>query len=190
MVALSCCVPGCDAGADPGWTVPAVPLCGTHALLVADAAAEHPGVEDVLPGPCTVCGARVGVRFPSGAVCARCEWRWGEVPDGDLAPPRVDVVYYLRMRDAFGDRIKIGTTTNPRQRLAAIPHQDLLGFERGDRTLERRRHEQFRATRYPGTEWFRVTQELLGHVAAVSAGVSDPWELHARWRSEALALRG
>ncbi|MGN8050217.1 GIY-YIG nuclease family protein [Curtobacterium sp. 22159] len=184
----SCCVPGC-AGAVPATDGPAVPLCGTHVALVTDAAAEHAGVEDVLPGPCPVCGSRVGVRYPTAAVCSTCEWRYGDVPDGELAPPRVDVVYYLRMRDDFGDRIKIGTTTNPRQRLAAIPHQDLLGFERGDRTLERRRHERFAATRYPGTEWFRVTPELLDHVRVVTAGVSDPWELHARWTSEALALR-
>ncbi|MEG8036574.1 hypothetical protein QP157_15050 [Sphingomonas sp. LR61] len=49
-------------------------------------AAEHVGVEDTLPGPCPVCGSRVGVRFPTAFVCARCEWRWGDVPDGDLAP--------------------------------------------------------------------------------------------------------
>ena len=183
----TCCVPGC---AEPVSADAPVPLCAGHVVLVADSAAEHAGVEDALPGPCPVCGSRIGVRFPSGAVCATCEWRYGDVPDGDLAPPRVDVVYYLRMRDDFGDRVKIGTTANPRQRLAAIPHQDLLGFERGDRTLERRRHAQFAATRYPGTEWFRATPELLSHVGAVAAGVSDPWELLARWRSEALALRG
>jgi len=187
MVALSCCVPGCDAAAAPGAPVP---LCAGHLTLVAEFGAEHAGVEDALPGPCPLCGSRVGMRYPSGAVCATCEWRYGDVPDGDLAPPRVDVVYYLRMRDDFGDRIKIGTTANPRRRLAAIPHQDLLGFERGDRTLERRRHAAFAATRYPGTEWFRATPELLAHVAGVAAGVSDPWALHARWTSEALALRG
>ena len=76
-----------------------VPLCGVHHEAVVGAG----GVEDVLPGPCLLCGSRVGVRYPSGAVCAVCEWRWGDVPDGDLAPPRVDVVYYLRMRDASGD---------------------------------------------------------------------------------------
>lgn len=187
MVALSCCVPGCDTVAASGAPVP---LCAGHVTLVAEFSAEHAGVEDALPGPCPVCGSRIGIRYPAAAVCARCEWRWGDVPDGDLAPPRVDVVYYLRMRDDFGDRIKIGTTTNLRQRLAAIPHQELLGLERGDRTLERRRHARFAATRYPGTEWFRVTPELLDHVSVVTAGVSDPWELHARWTSEALALRG
>ncbi|WP_434770704.1 GIY-YIG nuclease family protein [Curtobacterium flaccumfaciens] len=188
MVTSSCCVPGCAGVLADG--LAGVPLCGAHVAFVADLAAEHPGIEDALPGPCPACGSRIGVRYPSGMVCARCEWRWGEVPDGDLAPPRVDVVYYLRMRDDFGDRIKIGTTMNPRQRLAAIPHQDLLAFERGDRTLERRRHATFAASRYPGTEWFRATPELLAHVDTVAAGVDDPWDLHARWTSEALALRG
>lgn len=181
-----CCVPGCDAGAvlDVG-----VPLCDGHVLLVQDLTTGH-GVEDALPGPCPVCGCRTGVRYPSGSVCGRCEWRWGDVPDADLAPPRVDVVYYLRMRDDFGDRVKIGTTQNPRQRLAAIAHQELLALERGDRALERRRHAQFSGLRYPGSEWFRTAPELLSHVDAVRGGVQDPWDAHARWVSEALALRG
>jgi len=38
------------------------------------------------------------------------------VPDPELVPPRVDIVYYLR----FGDRVKIGTTASPRQRFAAL----------------------------------------------------------------------
>ena len=100
-------------------------------------------------------------------------------------PPRVDVVYYLR----HGDRLKIGTTANPRQRFAAIWHEQLLAFERGDRRLERRRHEQFAADRFAGSEWFRMSSAHSAHVASVAAGVSDPWELYARWRSEAAALR-
>lgn len=182
-----CCVPGCTAVVSPEAPVP---LCTGHVTLVAEFAAEHVGVEDLLPGPCLVCGGRIGVRFPSGPVCAVCEWRFGDVPDGELGAPRVDVVYYLRMRDDTGDRVKIGTTANPRQRLGRIAHQDLLGFERGDRTLERQRHAEFAASRYPGTEWFRVTPELLAHVDVVAAGVPDPWALHTRWMSEALALRG
>jgi hypothetical protein len=183
-VVTTCCAPGCTDPVASG-AVP-VPLCVRHVALVADAAAGSLGVEDALPGPCPVCGSRTGVRYPSAWVCSACEWRWGDVPDGDLAPPRVDVVYYLRT----DDRIKIGTSANPRQRLARIWHDDLLAFERGDRALERRRHAQFADARYPGSEWFRATPELLAHVAVVAAGVDDPWRLHARWTSEALALRG
>ena len=108
------------------------------------------------------------------------------MPDGELAPPRVDVVYYVR----FADRVKIGTSSNPRERLAAIWHDELLAFERGGRALEQRRHAQFGDDRFPRTEWFRFSDEIAGHVAAVAAGVDDPWVLHARWMSEAIAARG
>jgi hypothetical protein len=118
-------------------------------------------------------------------MCAVCEWRHGEVPDHELPPPRVDVVYYLR----YADRVKIGTTANPRQRLAVIWHDDLLAFERGDRALERRRHEQFAAERYGGTEWFRASDRLLAHVDAVRAGDVEPWDRYARWVSEAMAAQ-
>ena len=142
-------------------------------------------LEDLLPYPCLLCGSRVGVRYPSGWICAVCEWRHGEVPDGDLAPPRLDVVYYVRQCD----RVKIGTTANPRQRFGAILHEEVLAFERGDRRLERVRHEQFAADRFPGSEWFRMTPALAAHIDVVAGG-RDPRDLHARWRSELLALRG
>ena len=163
-----------------------MPLCELHLAVVADWAARDHGVADLLPAPCRACGSPHGIRYPSGWVCAVCEWRHGDLPDADLVPPRVDVVYYLR----HGDRLKIGTTANPRQRFAAIWHEQLLAFERGDRRLERRRHDQFAADRFAGSEWFRMSPALSAHVASVAAGVSDPWELYARWRSEALALRG
>lgn len=50
------------------------------------------GATDPLPSPCRLCGSRVGVRYPSAWICAICEWRVGEVPDGGLAPPRLDIV--------------------------------------------------------------------------------------------------
>ncbi|MBD8661462.1 GIY-YIG nuclease family protein [Frigoribacterium sp. CFBP 8754] len=178
----------CPHAVEPGAPVP---LCRRHLELAADwwGDAERGGagigVEDALPTPCPACGARLGVRWPSAWLCAVCEWRQGDVPDGELAPPRVDVVYYLRFRD----RIKIGTTGNPRQRLAAIWHDELLALERGDRAVERARHEQFAAQRHGRTEWFTADGELLAHVRALAEGQPDPWSLHARWRSEAVARR-
>lgn len=183
MQMKECVVPGC--GAPIALDVP-VPLCEGHLTVAADWAHRESGVTDLLPSPCRLCGSRLGVHWPSGWLCAVCEWRYGELPDGDLAPPRVDVVYYLRQ----GDRIKIGTSSQPRQRIAAIWHEEVVAFERGDRTLERRRHEQFAGDRFPGSEWFRMSAPLRTHVATVAAGVADPWELHARWVSEAIALRG
>jgi hypothetical protein len=83
------------------------------------------------------------VRYPSGWLCAVCEWKVGDLPDGIVASTRLDVVYYLRA----GDRIKIGTSANPRARLAQLSFDDLLAFERGNRTLEQRRHAQFAESR-------------------------------------------
>lgn len=160
-------------------------LCERHLAVAAEWSATEYGVVDVLPGPCRLCGSRTGVRHPSGWVCAVCEWRHGDIADGELAPPRVDVVYYL----GYADRIKIGTTAHPRQRFAAIRHDDLLAMERGDRALERHRHTQFAAERFGTTEWFAVSPALTAHVDAVRGGV-EPWRAHSRWLSEALALRG
>jgi hypothetical protein len=161
-------------------------LCDAHAAVVLEWADGEIGRADLLPTPCGLCGSRLGVRHPAGWSCAVCEWRVGDVVDGDLPTPRVDVVYYIR----FDDRIKIGTTANPRQRLARLWHDDVLAFEQGDRLVERRRHEQFAADRLGRSEWFSPSRALEGHIAALAAGADDPWLRHARWVSEAIARRG
>jgi hypothetical protein len=162
-----------------------VPLCTTHLLVAYDWVARDAGVTDVLPGACLVCGSRLGVRYPSGWLCAICDWRFGEVPDPELERPRVDVVYYIRYRA----QVKIGTTGNPHARLAQLPHDEVLAFERGGRALEQRRHAQFAGARYAGTEWFLLHDELMRHVRELGAGVEDPWDRYARWISAELALR-
>lgn len=160
-------------------------LCAQHLLAAADEASRDVGVTDLQPRPCLACGSPLGVRYPSGWVCAICEWRHGERPDGDLAPPRLDVVYYIR----FGELIKIGTSANPRRRIASLPHDEVLAFERGDRRLEQHRHAQFGSHQLNGGEWFHTHDALLAHIDAVRGGV-DPWDTHARWMSALLALRG
>ncbi|MCS3842581.1 GIY-YIG nuclease family protein [Microbacterium sp. AK031] len=133
-----------------------------------------------LPGPCTLCGGARGQRLRGSWHCAACGWRYGDVPDSDLPLPRIDVVYYLR----FDRRVKIGTSMRPRQRLASIRHDELLAFERGGRSVEQERHRQFSALR-EGGEWFTFTNELEVHVAQLRRK-GEPWQLHARWLSDAL----
>ena len=162
-----------------------IALCTRHLLVAHDWIVRDVGVTDLLPAPCLACGSRLGVSYPSGWLCAICEWRMGELPDEHHVSPRVDVVYYLRYRD----RIKIGTSGNPRQRLAAIVHDELLAFEPGDRSLEQHRHAQFARHRLGHTEWFAANDELDAHITRVARGVSDPWERYARWVSEAIALQ-
>lgn len=158
-------------------------LCPAHLIAAYDWMTREVGLTDVLPSPCLACGSRLGVRYPSGWLCAVCEWRVGEQPSG-AAPPRVDVVYYLR----FADRIKIGTSGSPRQRLAQLKHDELLAFERGDRLVEQRRHAQFATLRFDRTEWFRAAPALVAHAEALSAA-GDPWQQYGLWVSAEAALR-
>jgi hypothetical protein len=78
-------------------------------------------------------------------------------------PPATAVVYYLR----FGDRVKIGTTTNLARRLSAIPHDEVLATEVGSFTLERERHGQFAADRVIG-EWFHMSPSLMEHIEGLT----------------------
>jgi hypothetical protein len=143
-----------------------------------------------LESPCRVCGSWSGARTASGLVCAVCGWRVGEYIDEGLPMPRVDVVYYLR----YGDRVKIGTTHNPRQRFAALASgvagtEEVLAFELGGRALERARHAQFADDRLGTSEWFALSPGLAAHIDVVADG-RDPWHVHARWLADALAARG
>lgn len=80
--------------------------------------------------------------------------RFGQVPvDGE-------VVYYMRI----GNRVKMGTSTNLRKRLAVINPEELLAYEAGGCDVERHRHVQFKHLRTHG-EWFRYEGSLMDHVA-------------------------
>jgi hypothetical protein len=177
-----CSIAECDEPAAPEAPLP---LCVGHLALAADWVGQEFGVEDVLPSPCAACGSRLGVRYPAGWVCAVCEWEQGTSPDGELPRPRVDVVYYIR----FGERMKIGTTSNLRQRMSRLWHEELVALERGGRARERARHAQFASRRLGTSEWFELGPELSAHVETLRAGVADPWDLYARWVSEAVAAR-
>ncbi|RFA16865.1 ATPase [Subtercola boreus] len=196
MSRASCCsvetAGGGDAGGrpceEPVEVDAPVALCAHHLQLAHDWVARELGVTDVLPSPCLACGSRLGVRYPSGWLCAVCEWKVGEVPDSDPGSgvSRVEVVYYIRS----GERIKIGTSANPRQRLGSLYYEELLAFEPGGRMTERRRHAQFAEHRVPRSEWFAVHPELVAHIGVLARGVDDPWSLYARWLSERRALGG
>lgn len=75
---------------------------------------------------------------------------------------KVPVVYYVR----FGDRVKIGYTTNLAARLTAIPHDEVLATEPGTMQDERARHRQFADLRITG-EWFTYAEPLVSHIVAL-----------------------
>lgn len=102
------------------------------------------------------------VQLPPTRDAAMSRWRsrgrFSQVPDVG------SVVYYMRI----GNRVKIGTSTNLRDRLEAINPEELLALEAGDARLERRRHRQFAALRTHG-EWFRLEGALRDHIEALRA---------------------
>ena len=181
------CVIVLDSGQPcDGDVVPDAPLslCDHHLRVAHEWVSRDVGVTDLLPSPCLACGSRLGVKYPSGWLCAICEWKLGEIVDPELASTvRVDVVYYLR----FDDQIKIGTSSNPRQRLASLRYNELLAFERGGRMLEQQRHRQFATHRLGHSEWFADHPALIQHIDVLRGGSTDPWLEYARWRSELVA---
>lgn len=78
---------------------------------------------------------------------------------GHIPSSRESVVYYVRV----GNRVKIGTTTNLRRRLAILAPEEVLATEPGNTAQERSRHVQFRALRTVG-EWFRYEEPLVSHI--------------------------
>jgi len=81
---------------------------------------------------------------------------------------RPSVVYYV----IFGDRVKIGTTSELTNRLANLPYDELLAVEPGGRELERQRHNEW-ATAHIRGEWFHATPELLAHAYRVRQAHPD-----------------
>lgn len=79
-----------------------------------------------------------------------------------------EVVYYVRV----GDHIKIGHTTNLRQRMNSYRTGTLLAVEAGDLRLEARRHRQFAGSLAAGREWFTPTPDLMQHIAAIAINKS------------------
>ncbi|CAN5122380.1 hypothetical protein BH11ACT4_BH11ACT4_17320 [soil metagenome] len=183
MAGKACEITGCGRGIEPDAPLA---LCTHHLLAAYDWVGGQYGVSDMLPSPCVACGSWLGVRYPSGWLCGVCEWRVGAIPDIEVSAPGVDVVYYIR----FGEQVKIGTSATPRSRIASLPHDEVLAFERGGRRLEQRRHEQFAEHRIPRTEWFHRHPALDEHVAELGLGVDDPWAQYDRWVSRNLGLHG
>jgi len=81
--------------------------------------------------------------------------------------PPVGSVYFAR----FGDRIKIGFSTNPTNRLTAIPHDEILAIFPGTMRNERQLHAAFADLRITG-EWFQCDDRILDFVSDVKDGIA------------------
>lgn len=90
-----------------------------------------------------------------------------------------DKVYYVQV----GEYIKIGYTSQLKTRMTSYPpNKKLLATEPGDKTLERKRHEQFGHLLEHGHEWFRVDAKLIAHInelRRMAGGTAIAWSKSA-----------
>ena len=127
---------------------------------------------------CPFCGSKETYQklFTIGTnQCDACAREWQQETFGKPGPKRGygvrptptanpgDVVYYIK----HGNRIKIGTSSNWKLRMQALPHDELLALEPGSRGLEAKRHAQFSGNRIRRSEWFDITDRLTQHIATV-----------------------
>lgn len=183
---MECCHPNCHAPALQH-IASQVPLCDRHVMSVYRATNELlnskrgvaqeyqllPMEAEFIPGPCPSCGVTgLLVHLANGWITCKsgpCGYEKHRTAFGDerkllmgISAGLRDVVYYMRL----GNRAKIGTTSNLRQRISVIQPEDCMAYELGSFELEHRRHRQFAHLRVSG-EWFDIQDELLRHVNAL-----------------------
>lgn len=100
--------------------------------------------------------------------------RWAEMMAVEYHFPHVPttqeleergVVYFIRSQD----QVKIGTTLNLLQRMAAfsVPHITLLATEPGYKKRERELHLRFAGLRLSRREWFRLEPPLTDYINTI-----------------------
>lgn len=95
---------------------------------------------------------------------------WSQVAEERAsAPEKRSIVYFVR----FGDRVKIGTTTNPRIRFGALPFDEILATFPGDRSTEQLLHRRFASLRLTKTgEWFRDDPQIRDFITRAKRNAS------------------
>lgn len=132
----TCCYPNCLA---PITTKVDQPICDRHAVEIYRAVSS-------------VMQSQAGAVVPfKGSGRAR--------PAGGATV--TGVVYFVQ----FGERIKIGFTTDLRTRMGHLPHDRLIGTLPGTRHDERAMHRRFASHRITG-EWFAAVPEITDYIAA------------------------
>jgi hypothetical protein len=85
-------------------------------------------------------------------------------PPPSVKQPKAGNVYFLR----FGNRIKVGYTTDPTRRFLELPHDEVIGVIPGTRDDETAWHRLLGDYRTVG-EWFRAEPEVLDMISQVVA---------------------
>ena len=150
-------------------------LCVAHwRKIVEDWCADQPAVQLDCPA-CRTATIIDSIDLPN-ARCGACGTDFAapgmllELPqiaaarEADLRRP--GIVYYMR----FGDRIKIGFTTDLRARALNVPNDEVVAAQPGTMRDERDLHQRFADILVEGqNEWFHNNADLEAHMASVRA---------------------
>lgn len=118
-------------------------------------------------------------QYAGASICIKCQL---EVADNlrieskrkQVDPGSTGLVYYM----GINGQIKIGYTTNLRQRSSAYPPgTELLAVEPGTPELEKQRHNQFSRHLARGREWFADNPALTAHIDACAQAFGVPTSL-------------
>lgn len=146
------------------------PMRGVGDVLFCLDCGEPPHIDDAASMVhCQACGSSTTVDAWRAEVDRRAllaqeahRAKYVEAERKRRAEEACPVVYYIR----FGDRIKIGTSTNLKKRLGGVPYDEILAVEPGSYKLEAMRHRQFDRYRLTG-EWFSQGKSLMNHIEQV-----------------------
>lgn len=128
----------------------------TEELMAAALKLAHQRLEEDRRKAAAIYAARDREAATQAALDALKPGSFGDAPGG--------VVYYIRR----GKYVKIGTTTNLRQRMRDLMPDEVLAVEPGSYDLEGTLHAQFAKIRFsPAMEYFELTEELQKHIDAV-----------------------
>jgi hypothetical protein len=84
-------------------------------------------------------------------------------PPRAVKQPLAGWVYFIR----FSDRVKVGYTTRPDERMHGLPHEEIIGIIPGTRADERAWHSLLADFHVVG-EWFRADPQVLAMLAQVA----------------------
>lgn len=128
---------------------------------------NHCAGEPIDGAPIRICGRHLRELYAFAADLVESNWD-GAVreyvsglhdtfkPPRAVKQPLAGWLYFVR----FGDRVKIGYTTNPDQRLRDIPHERVIGIVPGTRADEKAWHALLANFHVVG-EWFAADPEVV-----------------------------
>ena len=132
----------------------------TEDLMAAALKLAHARLEEDRRKAAEIYAAREREAAASAAASAALD----TLKPGNFGDASNGVVYYIRR----GKYVKIGTTTNLKNRMRDLMPDEVLAVEPGSYKLESDLHYAFRDIRLsPDREYFELTEELQTHIDAV-----------------------